>query len=73
MFDYLDRNKDGFVCYKEFCYLCEEKRRGIDPFDANNKVSKEKDYEMEKLERMSMASNFYKGYKSSKLKSSKNY
>ncbi len=33
VFDFLDKNKDGFISYSEFCYLCEEKRRNIDPFD----------------------------------------
>ena len=33
VFDHLDSNKDGFIDYNEFCGLCEEKRRNIDPFD----------------------------------------
>ena len=33
VFDYLDVNKDGYITYNEFCALCEEKRRDIDPFE----------------------------------------
>jgi Ca2+-binding EF-hand superfamily protein len=33
VFDHLDTNKDGFIDYTEFCGLCEEKRRDIDPFE----------------------------------------
>lgn len=33
VFDYLDKDLDGKVTYAEFCHLCEEKRRNIDPFD----------------------------------------
>jgi len=33
VFDHLDKNKDGYLDYAEFCQLSEEKRRGIDPFD----------------------------------------
>jgi len=29
----LDINKDGYITYNEFCGMCEEKRRNIDPFD----------------------------------------
>ena len=36
VFDYLDTNKDGFIAYNEFCGLCEEKRRNIDPFDKQD-------------------------------------
>lgn len=39
MFNYLDHDGDGHINYKEFCGFTEEKRRGIDPFDADdNKV-----------------------------------
>lgn len=34
IFTYLDKNKDGYICYQEFCGLCEEKRRDIDPFEG---------------------------------------
>lgn len=79
MFDYLDKNRDGFVSYSEFCFLCEEKRRNIDPFDSTSSainksvtqgvMSLGQEDELDKLERMSMASNFYQGFKSKKLKS----
>ncbi|TNV73715.1 hypothetical protein FGO68_gene1155 [Halteria grandinella] len=82
VFDYLDKNRDGFVSYSEFCYLCEEKRRNIDPFDSSNSAAVNKSVthgalslgqedEMDKLERMSMASNFYQGFKSKKMKAAK--
>ena len=32
VFDYLDLSRDGVLSYAEFCNLCEEKRRNIDPF-----------------------------------------
>ena len=83
VFEYLDKNKDGYISYSEFCYLCEEKRRNIDPFEINQKQKNDNasklsqsflgttgDFEeQEQLERMSMASQMYKGFKSNKLKS----
>ena len=33
MFEYLDKDRDGHLTYKEFSDLCEERRRNIDPFD----------------------------------------
>jgi len=33
VFRYMDKNKDGLVSYHEFCNICEEKRRDIDPFE----------------------------------------
>ena len=33
IFNYLDQDQDGGISYNEFCALCEEKRRKIDPFD----------------------------------------
>ena len=36
VFDYLDADGDCTLNYKEFCGFAEEKRRGIDPFEANN-------------------------------------
>jgi Ca2+-binding EF-hand superfamily protein len=35
IFAYLDNDFNGEVQYNEFCQLCEEKRRKIDPFDTN--------------------------------------
>jgi hypothetical protein len=34
MFNSLDVDKNGVIDYNEFCNLCEEKRRNIDPFEA---------------------------------------
>lgn len=36
IFEYLDRDKDGCIDYKEFCNIAEEKWKGIDPFDDQN-------------------------------------
>jgi hypothetical protein len=78
VFEYLDKNSDSFISYNEFCFLCEEKRRGIDPFDNNQSIQKNHkqlnqttvvEDEDDKLERMSMASNFYQGFKSKRLRS----
>ena len=33
IFNYLDKNRDGFIDYREFCMLSEEKYKKIDPFD----------------------------------------
>lgn len=33
IFKHLDQDKNGFLDYNEFCGLCEEKRRNIDPFE----------------------------------------
>lgn len=38
MFDYLDKNKDSYITYQEFCSLCEEKRRDIDPFELETVI-----------------------------------
>ena len=35
IFEYLDKDGDGFLSYDEFCNICEERRREIDPFDGN--------------------------------------
>lgn len=32
VFNYLDKDGNGEVDYKEWCAICEEKRREIDPF-----------------------------------------
>ncbi len=34
MFNYLDKDRDSYLTYNDFCELCEEKRRQIDPFDS---------------------------------------
>jgi len=33
VFNYLDKDQDGFLVYNDFCELCEERRRNIDPFE----------------------------------------
>jgi hypothetical protein len=33
-FEYLDVSRDGALSYTEFCNLCEERRKHIDPFEA---------------------------------------
>ena len=38
MFEALDKDKDGYISYLEFCNLSEERRRGIDPFETSNKT-----------------------------------
>lgn len=42
MFDYLDKDKDNYLTYNDFCELCEERRRNIDPFDLIVQRVKEK-------------------------------
>jgi hypothetical protein len=32
VFKHLDSDEDGFITYNDFCELCEERRRQIDPF-----------------------------------------
>ncbi len=86
IFEYLDENKEGYLSYHKFCGLCEEKRRNIDPFDrqaALQQINKNfetqftqeqktiEDLEQDKLERLSVASQLYKGFKSNKLKNGK--
>ena len=36
VFNYLDKDSNGEVDYKEWCTMCEEKRREIDPFPAGD-------------------------------------
>ena len=45
MFNYLDKDKDGFLTYHEFSDLSEEKRREIDPFDRIVQKVREKQEE----------------------------
>ena len=40
VFEYLDKDKDGYIKYLEFCGLCEEKRRNIDPFEMQDMYKK---------------------------------
>ena len=34
VFNYLDKDNDKIITYTDFCELCEERRRSIDPFDS---------------------------------------
>ncbi len=34
VFNYIDIDGDGYLMYNDFCELCEEKRRQIDPFEG---------------------------------------
>ncbi len=66
----MDKNHDGYVSYSEFCWLSEEKRRGLD-FPTNDESSFKAStiaYIDDDVERMSNASHMYKGFKSNKLK-----
>ena len=36
---FLDKDNDQNISYNEFCELCDEKRRNIDPFEDNFKLS----------------------------------
>lgn len=38
IFKYLDQDEDGLISYNEFCELCEERRRNIDPFKTAGSV-----------------------------------
>lgn len=39
VFEHLDSSpKDSYISYQEFCALCEEKRRDIDPFEIQNTI-----------------------------------
>jgi hypothetical protein len=40
VFDYLDKSKDGVLSYQEFCNLCEERRRKIDPFETTSNLAR---------------------------------
>jgi hypothetical protein len=54
----LDKNHDGFVSYAEFCWLSEEKRRGLDlpAIDDSSVKASTIQYIDDDLERMSHAS-----------------
>lgn len=78
VFDYLDRNKDGYLNYTEFCSLSDEKRKSMDNMRIVSMKSSNKDLnnltmvdDYEQFERLSNASHMYKGLKSNKLKSIK--
>ena len=35
IFQHMDKDKDGYISYNEFCELLEEKRRGLDRFQSS--------------------------------------
>lgn len=43
LFDFLDSEKTGTIGYNEFTQLCDEKRRGLDPFINKNQRAALKD------------------------------
>ena len=43
LFEALDHGNKGFICFKDFCELGEEKRRGIDAYENYLKEIKEKE------------------------------
>uniref|UniRef100_A0A7S3N5E6 EF-hand domain-containing protein n=1 Tax=Euplotes harpa TaxID=151035 RepID=A0A7S3N5E6_9SPIT len=61
MFDYADTDHDGNIQYNEFCELCEEARRGIDPYKfekANHhRAASEIKHGSEKLKDFGMTGN----------------
>lgn len=40
IFKYLDIGQKGYISFGDFCELCEEKRRQIDPFDHSEQDRK---------------------------------
>jgi Ca2+-binding EF-hand superfamily protein len=40
IFKYLDRDQKGYISFGDFCELCEEKRRQLDPFDHSEQERK---------------------------------
>lgn len=41
IFHYIDKDDNGDIDYKEFCELCEERRRGVDPYVGEVKKRKQ--------------------------------
>ena len=74
VYKHLDKNGDGTIGYNEFCELCEERWRGLDPFkhaggDTHDKnkddstVTRDlqvEDFENMNIKRMLKLSNFRK-------------
>lgn len=75
VFDHLDKNRDGYLNFTEFCSLSDEKRKSSEYFKSNILKSSKKDINnvtmidnLEELEKMSHASQMYKGFKSNKMR-----
>jgi EF-hand domain pair len=73
VFEHLDKNCDGYISYSEFCFLCEEKRRNIDPFDNKEPKRAHQTIVDDEVELLSRASHMYQGFKSRRLKSNNHF
>lgn len=82
VFEHLDKNKDGYINYQEFCFFSEGKRKHTDTTEDKTLSVKRSDKELKSnnnltldnldyLEKLSNASQMYKGFKSNKLKTIK--
>lgn len=40
IFKYLDKGQKDYISFGDFCELCEEKRRHLDPFDYTDQLAK---------------------------------
>lgn len=67
MFKYLDKDNDNFLTYNDFCELCEEKRRQIDPFDSIIQKVKERQQQRSESQHEDMSSNLNSTYISKEL------
>lgn len=64
VFNYLDNSQNGWLSYREFCHLVDEKRRKIDPFDYYQIEERVKSSNMtpETLMKQSSIFSDYNGY-----------
>lgn len=58
MFNYIDTNQDGDIQYIEFCELCDECRRGIDPYKIDKKLKRGENLVNKFPNRMTMTNSF---------------
>jgi len=65
IFEFLDKNQDGYLSYTEFCGLCEDPSKPLD-FSQLHESSVEAKEELDKLSQLSRGQ-FYKGLKSNKI------
>lgn len=49
VFESLDKDRDGYISYLEFCNLAEERRRGIDPFDNQHMKQAKEFYDQHRI------------------------
>ena len=63
MFDYIDTDNDGNIKYIEFCELCDECRRGIDPYKVENKLKGGESSSRPNKSSLSMTNSFRKNSK----------